>query len=340
LYSVYKETRKVLEGIQVANHTECWQTCTTKFGRNVVAIQMEDVLGLMQCTCQLESCNRLQCSDTYLDILVRSDITIPEDCGKVMDGGNRAKIFVPRKKRFETWQICFGLNALPKSCVDMQLEFWDGEHVFPDEGSFLQAFEVTSEILLSPIEIQAHVLSTSQVQQLYYQNAPRMSDIIGPISSESDRLEEIQARQGNSPVRSGRRASSGGGSGAGGGATTVAAAAAAGGGGGGGGSRQNSGGFAEKVILVAPPLLLQKRTKASTCELNSTTSLLKSQLSLIKATHCRGKESMCAAQTCDHVFKCKSINSSQSNDDKHFGLQRSFYTRLQITKCWYEIDRF
>ena len=88
LYSVYKETRKVLEGIQVANHTECWQTCTTKFGRNVVAIQMEDVLGLMQCTCQLESCNRLQCSDTYLDILVRSDITIPEDCGKVMDGGN------------------------------------------------------------------------------------------------------------------------------------------------------------------------------------------------------------------------------------------------------------
>ena len=110
-------------------------------------------------------------------------------------------------KAVEQWTMCLALNAMPRSCKQFRYEYYqqvnetklyehvdyrngaDLQHPYPElYTSFLEAFEVTAELLLSPIEVRTKLLSTSQIQELYFKKAPRMKSIIGPWASEVDRL--------------------------------------------------------------------------------------------------------------------------------------------------------
>ena len=110
-------------------------------------------------------------------------------------------------KAVEKWTVCLALNAMPRSCKPFRYEYFlqvnetklhehadyrngaDLDHPYPElYTSFLEAFEVTAELLLSPIEVRTKLLSASQIQELYFKNAPRMKSIIGPWASEVDRL--------------------------------------------------------------------------------------------------------------------------------------------------------
>lgn len=111
------------------------------------------------------------------------------------------------KKVVENWIVCLALNAMPRSCTPFQYEYYeqvnetklyehvdyrngaDLHHPYPElYTTFIEAFEVTAELLLSPIEVRTKLLSASQIQELYFKNAPRMKNIIGPSASEVDRL--------------------------------------------------------------------------------------------------------------------------------------------------------
>jgi hypothetical protein len=65
-------------------------------------------------------------------------------------------------------------------------------HPFPElYTSFIDAFEVTSEVLISPVEVCPNLLSAYQVQELYFAKSQRMKSITGPWVSERDRIGQL-----------------------------------------------------------------------------------------------------------------------------------------------------
>jgi hypothetical protein len=65
-------------------------------------------------------------------------------------------------------------------------------HPFPElYTSFIDAFEVTSEVLISPIEVCPNLLSAYQVQELYFEKSQRMKSITGPWVSERERIGQL-----------------------------------------------------------------------------------------------------------------------------------------------------
>jgi len=95
-------------------------------------------------------------------------------------------------------ELCLALNAMPQKCRPFRHQYYEriaetdmtkhadwrnGEgiyHPFPAlYTSFLDAFEVTAEVLMSPIDVRTTLLSASQIQKIYNKNKPRMDKITG-----------------------------------------------------------------------------------------------------------------------------------------------------------------
>jgi len=113
-------------------------------------------------------------------------------------------------KAMEQWTLCLVLNAMPRSCRDFRFEYYERVqetnlhkhpdfrngvgvyHPFPElYTSFIDAFEVTAEVLMSPIEVRPNLLSAYQVQEIYNAKAQRMKSITGPWLSERDRIDQL-----------------------------------------------------------------------------------------------------------------------------------------------------
>jgi len=107
----------------------------------------------------------------------------------------------------EQWTLCLALNSMPRSCREFRFEYYERVketnldkhpdfrngvgifHPFPElYTSFIDAFEVTSEVLISPIEVCPNLLSAYQVQELYFAKSQRMKSITSPWVSERDRI--------------------------------------------------------------------------------------------------------------------------------------------------------
>jgi len=126
--------------------------------------------------------------------------------------GNQPKfVGITVSKVVEQWELCLALNAMPQKCQSFRYEYYelstqmklhpdyqDGKdlyHPLPElYTTFLDAFEVTAEVLLSPIDVRTKIMSASQIQNLYNTNKPRMDKIIGPWVSEKNRIDELKNR--------------------------------------------------------------------------------------------------------------------------------------------------
>eukprot|EP00960_Hanusia_phi_P053817 762467-Hanusia_phi.AAC.4 len=81
------------------------------------------------------------------------------------------------------FKSCMTLNAMPMACMEGNSS---GLSDLP--SSFMQAVEVTTEALVSPIEIRTEKMSPAQLQQYFYRKAKKMEKMPGPITSELDRV--------------------------------------------------------------------------------------------------------------------------------------------------------
>ena len=89
-------------------------------------------------------------------------------------------------------RICATLNAMKMQCkkITSKSKF--------NPLRFIEALELTTEMLVAPIEISTSWLTPSQVQQNYYRKADYMSKVLGPSTSERERLEltsKVDVRQ-------------------------------------------------------------------------------------------------------------------------------------------------
>jgi len=103
-------------------------------------------------------------------------------------------------KVVELWELCLALNAMTQKCQPFRYEYYenveetemaahpdwrdgkDVHHPLPElYTNFLEAFEVTAEVFLSPIDVRTKLLSASQIQTLYNTNKHRMDSIIGEL---------------------------------------------------------------------------------------------------------------------------------------------------------------
>jgi len=91
------------------------------------------------------------------------------------------------------WQQCLAVNGFPLDCnVQGAFGAIPGFLPFPDD--FLTAFELTNEVLISPIEFSTEVLRTPEVQGRYYRNAPKMQQLLGsraPYTAKSSTTNRI-----------------------------------------------------------------------------------------------------------------------------------------------------
>jgi hypothetical protein len=94
-----------------------------------------------------------------------------------------------------TFRLCATLNFLPLDCTEVTSE---AEAAIAggvlEPTKLLAAIEVTSELLLSPIQVSAQALTPAQVQRKYYERRSKMELLPGPRGPESDRK---RVREGN-----------------------------------------------------------------------------------------------------------------------------------------------
>eukprot|EP00961_Rhodomonas_salina_P003302 45739-Rhodomonas_salina.1 len=72
------------------------------------------------------------------------------------------------------FRFCAALNAIPLSCLE-----YPGRETLFEPAAFLQAIELTSEMLISPIEVSTETLSPSELQEYYYSHMDSMAIKLG-----------------------------------------------------------------------------------------------------------------------------------------------------------------
>mmetsp|Transcript_924 Transcript_924/g.2032 ORF Transcript_924/g.2032 Transcript_924/m.2032 type:complete len:1682 (-) Transcript_924:65-5110(-) len=80
-------------------------------------------------------------------------------------------------------RICIALNNFPQLCRTVPR--------LTEPEAFLQAVELTTEGMMSPVEFSTEKLSTSQIQNLFYVSARKFELIPGPSEVETERVEKL-----------------------------------------------------------------------------------------------------------------------------------------------------
>lgn len=86
------------------------------------------------------------------------------------------------------FKFCSALNALPMACYD-----FPGRATLFDAASFLSAIELTSEMLITPIEVSTETYSPSEVQEYYYDQMTQMEIKQGSILPMVGRARSVYA---------------------------------------------------------------------------------------------------------------------------------------------------